>query len=148
MTPEQVTLVATSYAALGADAATMADGFYRRLFEADPSARDLFDTAPGQMSAKFALELAALVEGISSFRDFAARAVELGGRHAVYGVRAPDYAAAREALISSLAEAFGRRWNDELAAAWRGAYDLTAELMMAGGAGATDSPGEASATAR
>ena len=148
MTPEQVALVSTSYRALGADTGPMADGFYRRLFDADPSARDLFDTSPDQMALKFAVELAALVDGISSFTDFAARAAELGARHSVYGVRARQYAAAREALISSLADSLGTRWNDELDAAWRSAYDLTAELMMAGSAGAPDSAGESSAAAR
>jgi hemoglobin-like flavoprotein len=133
MTPEQVAMVRTSYASLG-DATTMAGGFYARLFASDPSAEELFTDGPDVMAGKFAAELEALVEAISSFGDLAARARDLGTRHAAYGVQTTHYHAACEALIGALAEHLGERWNGDLEAAWRRAYNLVAELMMSAGA--------------
>ena len=134
MTPEQVAAVRASYAALGADASQMADEFYVRLFDADPSARALFTDGPDVMAVKFAAELSALVDAISSFPDLGRRARELGARHGVYGVRTRHYHAAREALIGALAAQLDDRWNPDTEAAWRRAYNLVAELMMAAAA--------------
>ena len=82
------------------------------------------------MAGKFAAELAALVEAISSFSDLATRTRELGSRHAAYGVQTTHYHSACEALIGALEEHLGEQWNAALEAAWRRAYNLVAELMM------------------
>ena len=140
MTPEQVAMVRTSYAALGADRVTMANDFYRRLFASDPSAKVLFTVGPDEMSVKFSAELEALVEAISSFPDFAPRARELGTRHGEYGVQTRHYHTAREALIEALAEHLASRWNAELEEAWRRAYNLVAEMMMAAAVGSDRDP--------
>jgi hemoglobin-like flavoprotein len=133
MTPEQVAMVRTSYASLG-DATTMAGDFYARLFASDPSAEALFTDGPDVMAGKFAAELAALVEAISSFAEFAERARDLGTRHAAYGVHTTHYHSACEALIGALTVHLGERWNPVLEAAWRRAYNLVAELMMSAAA--------------
>jgi hemoglobin-like flavoprotein len=131
MTPEQLSMVQQSYAALGAETTKMANDFYGRLFTSDPSAKDLFTDGPDVMSVKFAAELAALVESISSFPEFAPRVRELGARHAAYRVQPRHYGAAREALIGALAQHLAEQWNAEMEAAWRRAYNLVAEMMMA-----------------
>jgi hemoglobin-like flavoprotein len=139
MTPEQIALVRASYDALSPDRATMATEFYRRLFATDPSARELFNTNVSEMAVKFSVELEALVDTISSFPEFSPRVRELGARHAGYGVRAAHYGSVREALIGALAEHLAARWNAELEAAWYRAFNLVAEVMMAGAADATRS---------
>jgi hemoglobin-like flavoprotein len=133
MTPEQLALVRTSYATLGSDATAMADEFYARLFAADPSARALFTDGPDVMAVKFAAELEALVDAISSFPDFAPRVRDLGLRHAGYHVQTRHYGAAREALIGALANHLGDDWTPDVEEAWRRAYNLVAEMMMAAG---------------
>jgi hemoglobin-like flavoprotein len=133
VTPEQVALVRTSYASLG-EPTEMAHGFYRRLFATEPSAEELFSRSQDVMVVKFSTELAALVEAIESFPGFAGRVRDLGVRHAGYRVETRHYRAAREALIESLAEQLGSEWSAELEVAWRRAYNLVAELMMAAGA--------------
>ena len=135
MTPQQLQLVQSSYAELGNAAPAMAVDFYRRLFEADPSAEALFTAGPDVMSVKFADELDAIVEAISSFDTFAPRVRELATRHVGYGVQTRHYQAVGEALLGALAAHLAPDWDDALEAAWRRAYNLVAEVMMAAAAG-------------
>jgi hemoglobin-like flavoprotein len=135
MTPRQLELVRSSYAALGDDAAAMAADFYGRLFAADPTARDLFTQDTDVMSEKFSAELAAIVEAITSYPTFATRVHDLAERHVEYGVRTEHFRAVGDALLASLAIHLDGMWDDELDAAWRRAYNLVAEMMMATAAG-------------
>jgi nitric oxide dioxygenase len=131
MTPEQLELVQSSYASLGDKASAMARDFYRRLFAADPSAEGLFTVNPDVMAEKFASELAAIVEAITSYETFAPRVRDLAARHVGYGVQTSHYQSVGDALIATLADHLGARWSPELEAAWSRAYNLVAELMMA-----------------
>jgi hemoglobin-like flavoprotein len=131
MTPEEIESVRTSYASLGVDAPVMAIDFYRRLFTIDPSAEALFSAEPAVMAEKFAAELDAIVEAIVSFDVFSARVHDLAARHRDYRVQTPHYRAAGEALLGALAAHLGLDWTPTLEAAWRRAYNLVAELMMA-----------------
>src|SRR5262245_37297919 len=131
MTPDQLELVQSSYASLGDSAPEMAHDFYRRLFAADPSTEAMFTLGPEIMAEKFAGELGAIVEAITSYETFAPRVQELAARHVGYGVQTSHYRSVGDALLATLAEHLGPRWNPELEAAWRRAYNLVAELMMA-----------------
>ena len=134
MTPDQLQLVQSSYAKLGDGARVMALDFYRRLFAADPSAKALFRVGPEIMSVKFTDELEAIVQAISAFDSFAPRVRALAARHVGYGVQTRHYHAVGEALIGALAAHLGAEWDDALEAAWRRAYNLVAEVMMASAA--------------
>jgi hemoglobin-like flavoprotein len=134
MTPEQLELVQSSYAALGEDAPAMATDFYARLFAADPSAVALFTRGTDGMAEKFSDELDAIVQAISSFETFASRVGDLAVRHVGYGVQAHHYHAVGEALIGALAAHLASAWDPALEAAWRRAYNLVAEVMMAAAA--------------
>jgi hemoglobin-like flavoprotein len=112
----------------------MAIEFYRLLYASDPSAQALFTAGPDVMSVKFTDELATIVEAISSFEAFAPRVRELGARHVGYGVQTQHYHAVGEALIGALATHLAPEWDDALEAAWRRAYNLVAEVMMAAAA--------------
>jgi hemoglobin-like flavoprotein len=133
MTPEQIELVRWSYASLADRRAEVARDFYRRLFAADPSVEALFGADPDAMAIKFSDELAAIVEAIVSFDAFAARLHDLAARHAGYGVQTRHYRLVGEALVGALAAAVAPEWDDALDDAWRHAYNLVAEVMMAAG---------------
>ena len=138
MTPELLHLVQSSYATLGDGAPAMAADFYRRLFDADPTARDLFVDGPDIMAVKFAAELEAIVEAITSYESFALRVKDLAGRHVQYGVQTHHYRAVGDALVGALAAHLEDIWNPEYETAWRRAYNLVAEMMMATAAGEHD----------
>jgi hemoglobin-like flavoprotein len=131
MTPEQIELVRSSYAALGEGGRAMAGEFYRRLFSIDPSARALFDQDLAVMAEKFAAELHAIVEAIVAYDVFAARLRHLAVRHHSAGVKSRHYGAAADALIGALATSLGPDWTAELEIAWRRAFNLVAEIMIA-----------------
>ena len=93
VTPDQLALVQSSYAALGADASAMAVDFYRRLFAADSSTRALFTDGPEIMALKFTAELEAIVEAITSFDEF--RSPRGCARRPSRRLRSPDRALPR-----------------------------------------------------
>ena len=134
MTPEQITMVRESLDRAAGDARQLVARFYQRLFELDPDVRPLFATEPAVLEAKFFAELHAIVDALPSFDDFVGRTQELGRRHAGYGVRVNHYAEARDALLWALGATLGDSFTPEVHDAWRMAYNLVAEVMMASGA--------------
>jgi len=109
----------------------MASDFYRRLFTIDPSARTLFSQEPAVMAEKFAAELNAIVEAIIAFDAFSARLRHLAARHRAAGVRPRNYRSAADALVGALAAHVGSGWTPAVETAWRRAYNLLAEIMIA-----------------
>jgi hemoglobin-like flavoprotein len=136
MTPEQIALVERTLRAAAPLMDAVAADFYDRLFAADPALRELFSTDPAVQRARFTAELQGILLAIRGHEGFLARAGALGARHAGYGVRAAHYATAGEALLGAMGAALGEAWTDQVEQAWRLAYNLTAEVMIAGAADA------------
>jgi hemoglobin-like flavoprotein len=134
VTPEQIVLVERSLERLTPSLERVAEAFYRRLFAADPSIRELFSGDPASQRALFAIELGEIVHSIRRHDTFVQRTGALGERHRRYGVRAGHYRTVGAALMAALAGELGEGWTPAVGEAWRLAYNLTAEAMMAGGA--------------
>jgi hemoglobin-like flavoprotein len=132
MTPEQIELVESSIAALGGRLDETATVFYQRLFELDPSLRDMFSHDLAAQQRRFGVELAFIASSIREHDRFVHAAGELGARHVGYGVRASHVRTAREALLDALRTIFGNGWSASLEQAWSLAYRLVTEAMMAG----------------
>jgi hemoglobin-like flavoprotein len=134
MTPEQIDLVEETLAALGPDLDAVAADFYRRLFAADPEVAALFTTEPGEQRAKFVAQFTTIVLAVRHHHRLVDEATALGRRHGAYGVRTRHYPVVGATLLAALAAARGDAWTPAAGEAWSAAYDLTAELMMAGAA--------------
>ena len=115
MTPEQITLVQSSFERLGPDLPAMTVLFYQELFRRDPSLRPLFTTEMGEL--------------ITHTRA-------LGARHAGYGVRAADYQTVGDSLIAALAGTLGEEFDAATREAWELAFNIVAETMLEGAAAA------------
>lgn len=137
MNPEQIVLVEQSLEAAAPVLDAVAADFYRRLFAADPSIEAMFTGDPIAQREKLVAELDAIVASIHHHQVFLERTRRLGRRHVNYGVRAEHYTTVGAALLESLGAAFDDAWTSELEEAWRLAYTVTAEAMMAGAAGDT-----------
>ena len=136
MTPEQITLVQTSYQRVGPRLPDLASRFYIELFRRNPALRPLFTSDPAEQEVRFARKLTELVEAIPSLDELLAQTQALGARHVDYGVRAADYPTVGAALLDALAAMLGDDFDPETRQAWVVAYNLMAETMLDGAASA------------
>ena len=136
MTPEQISLVQSSFERLGPQLPVMAARFYQELFRRDPALRPLFATDLTEQQARFAVKLTELVRAIPRLDDLLSHTRALGARHAGYGVRAADYQTVGNALLAALAAVLGDGFDGPTRQAWVLAYNLMAETMLEGAASA------------
>jgi hemoglobin-like flavoprotein len=136
MTPEQISLVQSSFKRLGPQQPVLATRFYQELFRRDPALRPLFATDLTEQKARFAVKLAELVHAMPRLDELLSHTRALGARHAGYGVRAADYQTVGNALLAGLAAVLGDGFDDPTRQAWALAYNLMAETMLEGAASA------------
>ncbi len=134
MTPEQITLVQSSFERLGPRLPAMATRFYHELFERDPALRPLFVTDMAEQEAKFAEKLTEIVRAIPRLDELLTHTRALGARHVGYGVRAADYRTVGAALLAALAAVLGDSFDPATSEAWSLAYNLVAVTMLEGAA--------------
>ena len=130
MTPEQVGLVTALVTRLKAEP-RFPRRFYAHLFSAAPETEALFPDVDAQ-EAKLTGELDALVGLLGDLGALEQRAGDLGRRHQTYGIRATHYEVARRCMAEAIEEVVGDDLDDATRAAWARAYNLVAELMLAG----------------
>ena len=136
MTPEQITLVQSSFQRLGPQLPAMATRFYQELFARDPALRPLFTTPMAEQKVKFAQKLTEIVRAMPSLDELLAHTRALGARHVGYGVRAADYQTLGDALLAALAAILGDSFDAPTREAWALAYNLVAETLLEGAAAA------------
>ena len=136
MTPEQITLVQSSFGRLGPELPALATRFYQELFGRDPALRVLFATDLAVQKVRFAEKLAEIVRAMPRLDELLAHTRVLGARHAGYGVRSADYHTVGEALLDALAAVLGDSFDAPAREAWAIAYSLVAETMLEGAASA------------
>jgi hemoglobin-like flavoprotein len=136
MTPEQITLVQSSFKRLGADLPAMAARFYEELFRRDPALRPLFITDLAEQQVKFAQKLTEIVRAMPRLDELLNHTRALGARHVGYGVRAADYQTVGDSLLAALASVLGEEFDAPTREAWVLAYNIVAETMLEGAAAA------------
>jgi hemoglobin-like flavoprotein len=137
MTPEQITLVRTSFAEVEPIADTAASLFYGRLFEQHATLRPLFTGDMHEQGRKLMATLRVVVDGLDRLDRLVPAVRSLGERHVRYGVQEEHYAAVGNALLWTLERGLGPAYTPEVEAAWTAAYTLLATTMI--GAAATAS---------
>ncbi|MCB1503940.1 MAG: hemin receptor [Hyphomicrobiaceae bacterium] len=131
MTPHQIDLVQSSFAKispLGDDAGRI---FYGRLFNIAPDVRRLFRGDLEAQAGKLIQMLGVIVTDLKDLDALLPAARALATRHVDYGVEPSHYNAVGEALIWTLADAIGPEFDEEAETAWRAAYGMLADEMMA-----------------
>ena len=136
MTPEQITLVQSSFDRLGPELPAMAVRFYQELFQRDPALRPLFTTDMAEQRVRFTEKLTEIVRSMPRLDELLVHTRALGARHVGYGVRAADYRTVGESLIAALAAVLGEEFDDATREAWMLAFNLVAETMLDGAAAA------------
>jgi hemoglobin-like flavoprotein len=136
MTPEQITLVQSSFDQLGPQLPTMATRFYQELFARDSALRPLFTVPLAQQEVRFAEKLTEIVQAMPRLEEQLSHTRALGARHVGYGVRTADYQTLGDALLAALAAVLGDNFDARTREAWTLAYNLVAETMLEGAAAA------------
>ena len=136
MTPEQITLVQSSFDRLGPQLPTLATRFYQELFARNPALRSLFTTDMAEQKVRFSRKLTEIVWAMPRLAELLTHTRALGARHVGYGVRVADYRTVGDALFTALAAVLGDSFDTPTREAWILAYNLVAETMLEGAAAA------------
>jgi hemoglobin-like flavoprotein len=131
MTPRQIELVRSSFAAVEPIADVAATIFYRRLFDLDPTVRELFAATDMAAQRRNLMQTLTVVVRALDRLDTIVPAVEaLGRRHGGYGVRPEDFETVGAALLDTLEEGLGASFTTETRDAWAAAYGILASVMI------------------
>lgn len=129
ITPEQKTLVQSTWAQVVPIADTAAALFYNRLFEIDPSLRPLFTSDIKEQGAKLMAMIGVAVKGLDRLDEIVPAVQALGRRHVGYGVKDEHYATVASALLWTLEKGLGEAYTPPVAEAWTVTYTLLADVM-------------------
>jgi len=130
MTPEQKTLVKESFEKVLPIADVAAELFYGRLFELDPSLRQLLHGDMKEQGRKLMTMIRVAVANLDRLDDIVPAVEALGERHARYGVEDSQYATVGEALIWTLQKGLGDAFTPETRQAWIEVYGLLSSVMQ------------------
>ena len=136
MTPEQISLVQSSFERLGPDLPTLTARFYQEMFQRDPALRTLFPSDMAEQRVKFAQKLTEIVQAMPRLGELLTHTRALGARHVGYGVRAADYQTVGDSLIAAIAAVLGDEFDAPMREAWVLAFNIVAETMLEGAAAA------------
>ncbi len=122
-----------SFRKLTPKADLLAVNFYDTLFDRYPETLSLFtNTRFPEQREKLIRSLALVIRNIERPEFLAAYLQGLGAIHVAYGVKPEHYDAMGECLLKALATTAGRLWDPEIEQVWREAYQMIADMMLAG----------------
>jgi hemoglobin-like flavoprotein len=131
LTPTEVGLIRASFSKATVEPGRTSALFYQKLFELDPTVRALFHGDMHEQGRKLIATLAFVVESLDHLDDLLPTVRELGARHVNYGVKKHHYATVGKALLWSLERSVGRSFTGAARAAWRKAFAVLADAMIA-----------------
>ncbi|WP_217434954.1 globin domain-containing protein [Marinifaba aquimaris] len=106
--------------------------FYNRLFEIDPSTRQLFSSDIDEQGKKLMTVLTTVVRGLKRIDQLQQTVWQLGRRHAVYKVTDKHHSSVAQALLWTLEQGLGTAFDKQTRQAWTDAYTLQANVMREG----------------
>jgi len=130
MTPEQISLVQSNWAAVEPIAGTAADLFYSKLLDLDPSLRPMFKEDMTEQKQKLMDMLKVAVTGLTKLDEIVPAVRNLGKRHVDYGVTDDQYATVGAALLWTLEQGLGDQFTAEVKAAWTEVYTVLSTQMQ------------------
>jgi len=131
MTPEQISLVQTSFARVRVIGPHLGAAFYDELFRIAPQVRVIF---PDDMSAQHQKLVDALTYIVQNLRTPAMMErtlIGLAQRHVEYGAKPEHFAAVGMALMTALRQEVPGGMSQPEANAWLEAYSFVSDMMIA-----------------
>jgi len=130
MTTKQIELVENSWDFVLMNTTEAGIIFYNRLFEIDPSLRNLFKGDIKSQSQKLISLITFAVHKLNSLDEILTDVKALGMRHNKYNVKEEHYATVAQALLWTLEKGLGNQWNEELKNAWVTLYTVLSKTMI------------------
>jgi hemoglobin-like flavoprotein len=134
MTPEQKTLVQSTWEQVVPISDTAAKLFYEKLFELDPNLRPLFKPDMEEQRRVLMSTITFAVRGLDRLDEVVPAVQALGRRHVQYGVKNEDYDTVGAALLWTLGQGLGEGFTPEAEEAWATVYGILANTMKAAAA--------------
>ena len=132
MTNHHFVYVQKSFEAIRPIVPVVADLFYAKLFDLDPSLRSIFKGDMKRQGTLLMTMLSAAVEGLDDLDALVPTVKKLGARHVGYGVIEMHYATVGNALIYTLEAALGAEFTSDVREAWLVVYSLLTNVMKQG----------------
>ena len=129
MTPEQIKLVQSSFDIVKTNAEQAAQLFYNRLFDLNPNLRSMFNGSMVEQGRKLMSVLATAVASLNNLEKIVPVVQDLGKRHHHYGVTHQDYDTVGQALIWTLEQGLGDKFDSATKAAWLEVYGILSGVM-------------------
>jgi len=104
--------------------------FFSDLFLRHPECRDLFPVSMAVMRDRFLHALASIVAQVDDLDALRGYLRNLGRDHRKFGTLAEHCPAVGVSLLATLAHFSAENWTAGLAADWKDAYDMVAEIMI------------------
>ncbi|SDC86316.1 nitric oxide dioxygenase [Cupriavidus sp. YR651] len=107
--------------------------FYKRMFEAHPELRNVFNMAhqeQGQQQQALARAVYAYAENIEDPGSLGAVLKNIANKHTSLGVQPAQYPIVGEHLLAAIKEILGDAATDEIISAWAQAYGNLADVLM------------------
>ena len=125
----QIKLVQDSFAMVAPISDDAAAIFYARLFELDPTLKQLFKSDLKEQGRKLMTMLSTAVNGLNNLESLVETVQYLGKRHVNYGVKPEHYDTVAMALLDTLEKGLGNAWTNEVKEAWIEVYTILATTM-------------------
>jgi NAD(P)H-flavin reductase/hemoglobin-like flavoprotein len=105
--------------------------FYSDLFLKHPETRPMFPVSMQAQRAHLVDALVNVVAGVDNLDNLTVLLRDLGRGHRKFGAMTEHYQAVGDSLLATFAHFCGESWDADLAADWKGAYELIAGIMTA-----------------
>ncbi len=131
MPPEQIGQLRSTWSLMAASTDDVAERFYTRLFELDPSLRPLFaGSNMAEQGAKLLQTITVVVRGVEDLPRLLPAVEALGRRHVGYGVLESHYATVGSALLWTFEQVLGDAFPPAAREAWTTAISMLATVMI------------------
>jgi nitric oxide dioxygenase len=132
MTPEQISIIESTWADMRGKDSKLVALFYDTLLSEQPQYKDLFQSDLKEQNKKFAEMITTIIHGLRYLDRLTNRLKELGASHRDYGVTADDYDVVAEVLLRSISSVRHKPLSPEEAEAWQVALSTLADIMISG----------------
>lgn len=129
MTPRQISLIEDTWDYVVTNTTEAGNIFYTRLFEQSPHLRSLFTGDMRDQERKLISLITFAVGKLNNLGEIINDVKALGTRHKGYGVKDEHYNDVATALLWTLEQGLGSKWNSEVKEAWTTLYVTLAGIM-------------------